>query len=336
MKKFNFFESYDLKNNIKQETTEQTIVRNIEEIFTLNETDYSIYEVNTSYISYLLEEFFIDTSKEVDFIEAIHYIDTNKFSIVLLDNTIILFPANNQRVFYIRENRSDYNYKVNITNTAKTNKNYNTLAYSSLMEVVDILSKNQERFLYAYCSSKNTKEIELACEFIKEYFRNANLFMFVRGCNLRKAISEKFNLEERMEVISCLAPSYVPLPFNNDPYLDIRKLSLKDFEFVKNNYDSSDDYIKARIREGMFGAFYKEKPVGFIGTHEEGSMGLLFVLPEFRERGIGTLLERTLIYYLRKIGHRTFGQIETRNELSLNLHSNSGYTIGEETAAWFW
>lgn len=68
-------------------------------------------------------------------------------------------------------------------------------------------------------------------------------------------------------------------------------------EYVYNNYSSKDtvdvDYIKNRIKTNtMLGAFIDKKLVGFIGTHEEGSIGILEVLPQYRKRGIGEMLQK--------------------------------------------
>ena len=40
-------------------------------------------------------------------------------------------------------------------------------------------------------------------------------------------------------------------PFITDPKLEIRKLTRKNFQFVKENYDSSDSYILERIEDLM-------------------------------------------------------------------------------------
>lgn len=46
-----------------------------------------------------------------------------------------------------------------------------------------------------------------------------------------------------------------------------------------------------RLRAGvMLGAFLRDRPAGFIGLHEEGSMGMPEVLPEFRRMGVARAL----------------------------------------------
>ena len=41
--------------------------------------------------------------------------------------------------------------------------------------------------------------------------------------------------------------------------------------------------------------YHRERLIGFIGEHLEGSMGLLYVFPEFRRQGFGTALEKICI-----------------------------------------
>ena len=55
------------------------------------------------------------------------------------------------------------------------------------------------------------------------------------------------------------------------------------------------EYIRDRINTNtMLGAFIDENLVGFIGTHEEGSIGILEenYLPYYRNRGIGECLQK--------------------------------------------
>lgn len=127
-------------------------------------------------------------------------------------------------------------------------------------------------------------------------------------------------------------PEFVPEGFS------IRKLTRADAPEVIKNYEAfpDPDYIYERIGDGMLGAFSGEKLAGFMGTHDEGSMGLLEVLPEFRRCGLAEALERRLIN-LQLSRHRVpFGQVAPDNAASMNLQKKLGLTVSGQAMYWFW
>ena len=76
--------------------------------------------------------------------------------------------------------------------------------------------------------------------------------------------------------------------------LAIRNLTLAQLEIIKENYSLYDEaYIKERLsKSAIQGLFDQDKLLGFVGEHDEGSMGMLEILPEYRRHGYGELLER--------------------------------------------
>jgi len=146
------------------------------------------------------------------------------------------------------------------------------------------------------------------------------------------AIAERFGLRELMErFYNCIFTKPVA-----EPVGDIRPLGMEYAEFVAAHYDHSDlDYIKGRIAAGnLFGIFVDDKLAGFVGEHEEGSMGMLEVLPEYRQRGLGTQLDRFNILRERAMGHVPYGQIIASNALSIKMHGDMGAVIDNKLCAW--
>jgi len=68
-------------------------------------------------------------------------------------------------------------------------------------------------------------------------------------------------------------------------YKDIIIKNYSKIEIVENDYIQ--DRLKAKV---MFGAFIDDDLCGFIGSHKEGSIGMLEVLPKYRGKGIGAAL----------------------------------------------
>ncbi|MEA4813522.1 MAG: GNAT family N-acetyltransferase [Oscillospiraceae bacterium] len=118
--------------------------------------------------------------------------------------------------------------------------------------------------------------------------------------------------------------------------LDIRLMYPDKADFVMENYGILPrDEIELHLERGdIFGGYFGGVIAGFIGTHLEGSMGLLTVLPEFRRRGVGFALESFLSDRLVKSGRTPFLQVECDNERSLALQKKLGFSISSEKMYW--
>lgn len=101
------------------------------------------------------------------------------------------------------------------------------------------------------------------------------------------------------------------------------------------NLTETANYLRQRAASHtLYGAYFDGALAGFVGTHDEGSIGVLTVVPAFRRRGLGTYLERLAIQKALERGHLPFGQIAKGNEASLALQRSMGMTISEEMVCW--
>ena len=146
---------------------------------------------------------------------------------------------------------------------------------------------------------------------------------------------EKFGLHDRLTVYNAAYLSRDPLPAFASP-AEIRRMDESFLAFLSEHYNHlSDRELLGRLRAGvMFGAFLGGEPAGFIGMHEEGSIGLLQVLPSFRRRGIARMLEGHMVNRLLKLGRVPFAQIEPDNLASLRLNRQLGFSFSEHTVHW--
>lgn len=156
---------------------------------------------------------------------------------------------------------------------------------------------------------------------------------------------EKWYLDDLMEksgftdlevYFNSIYPNNFSLDHQIPEGVTIRPLTMADFSFVRKIYLTvdSDEYITERINEGMLGAFVDEKLAGFIGTHEDGSIGLLEVLPEFRRKGIARALETQMVKRLWSLNRRAFGNIAQDNSLSRTVHEKIGLPISKQPVYW--
>ena len=116
---------------------------------------------------------------------------------------------------------------------------------------------------------------------------------------------------------------------------DIRPLPEEDVPTAAPHYHNSADYLLERSRAGELWGIYEDgKLAGFMGLHEEGSMGILAILPEFRRRGLASVLESWVIGQQLKRGQVPYGHVIDGNEASTALQQSLGLTKAELPAIW--
>ena len=117
----------------------------------------------------------------------------------------------------------------------------------------------------------------------------------------------------------------------------IRTLTEEFIPFVAEHYSEigTSEYVSERIRPGaVYGAFYDEKIVGFIANHEEGSIGMLYVLPEYRKRHVAMALETYCMNLAVERGEIPYGQVVLGNEASIRLQEKMGICFAKGTIVW--
>ena len=119
--------------------------------------------------------------------------------------------------------------------------------------------------------------------------------------------------------------------------MDFRRLDESHLSFVAEHYTTLDEETLAeRFSKGaMYGIFDEDKLCGFIGEHQEGSIGMLYVLPEYRGKGIGENLEKEMINQTLKNGLIPFGQVYDGNDKSLKMQEKLGLYPAKEKVWWF-
>ncbi len=149
-------------------------------------------------------------------------------------------------------------------------------------------------------------------------------------------LNERFGFNKNNECYQCAYLQTNRLDELIPGGIELHDLTLSEIDFVLRHYDHIPfrEYIEDRISTGMIGAFSGSEPIGFIGTHSDGSMGMLEVLPEYRRRGIAYSLEAALINRLRDQKKIPYAQIFTTNSDSILLQKKLGMSFSDETLAW--
>ncbi len=130
-------------------------------------------------------------------------------------------------------------------------------------------------------------------------------------------------------------PSFTPPA--RDPEVEIWPLDLGDLPVVLEHYAliQDEEELSYLIRKGqLYGACVDDQLAGFAGTHVEGTLGLLTVLPKYRRRGLGLALERYVIRQEVRRGHIPFCQMFDDNYISLHLQQKAGMELHPQPIWW--
>lgn len=154
-----------------------------------------------------------------------------------------------------------------------------------------------------------------------------------------------FHLETDMECLQAVYTRREKLPVRGlygpdgrgENGFSIHVLTEEFIPFVTEHYSEigTEEYVTDRIRHGaVYGAFYDEKIVGFIANHEEGSIGMLYVLPEYRKRHVAMALETYCMNLAIERSEIPYGQIVLGNKPSISLQEKMGICFAKETIVW--
>ena len=143
-----------------------------------------------------------------------------------------------------------------------------------------------------------------------------------------------FGFTHSMACVNCLYDSSRPLPVLLP--MTLVPLTAQDIPMVVQHYDVLPlDALQGAVADGrLLGGWTDGEMVGFIGLHEEGSMGMLHVFEQHRGRGYAQAIESLLINRLLAQGVRPFGQIVVGNEPSMALHRKLGFTFAAYAGSW--
>ena len=151
----------------------------------------------------------------------------------------------------------------------------------------------------------------------------------------KSAVIEKSGYNCGNECVNAIYLKREALPESS---FDIRPLTMEYAQLASSTYHMGDlEYITELIEKQILtGAFEGETLMGFMGVHDEGAMGILEVLPEYRRRGIARALESYMINRSLERGEVPYGQIFADNTASLELQKMLGMEISEKRICWMW
>lgn len=149
------------------------------------------------------------------------------------------------------------------------------------------------------------------------------------------AAFERYGFSEKLE---CYQFAYYGEKPATDAGLSVREADEQDLPMLTRHYQliSPKELAEVVQRRSILLGYDQGRLVGFIGEHLEGSMGILYVLPEYRQRGFGAALQTCFMARTMEKGFVPFGQVEKDNWKSLRLQEKLGMTRSDDLVVWMW
>ena len=172
-------------------------------------------------------------------------------------------------------------------------------------------------------------------ELLDRYIGSDCDLLMVSNYALGQTAFERYGFSEKLE---CYQVAYYGEKPEIDTGLSVREADEHDLPVLLEHYHliSPEELAEVVRRRSILLGYFRGHLAGFIGEHLEGSMGILYVLPQYRRKGFGTALQKHLIVKTMENGYIPFGQVEKDNIESLRLQKKIGMTCSDRPIVWMW
>jgi 8-oxo-dGTP diphosphatase len=196
----------------------------------------------------------------------------------------------------------------------------------SLFRIGDtFLFLGESDHLWAYISSKSITELT---EILGKSQINTKYFASIEDW-MKSIIIKNSEIEWDLSTFRYVLPETYRI---KPPAKKMCTLDISMVAYIFNHSDykafTSKEYIKERIEQGLSaGIMEGDTLVAWALTHDDNSLGFLHVLPDFRRKGYGTDVLKSLICQMRKENKQVFLNVEPTNLNSTSLVNKMGFVI---------
>lgn len=218
----------------------------------------------------------------------------------------LLELANHNKIKYVNMMNFIENYTIE---TIIRHKNsYAVIGMSNLFWIY-IMSEDREEFINLIRKIESYKFYAVLTDeqlmWLKE-LSNVEMIMTCKKLYLPSSI-ECAKTSKQVVSIDCSYDQYIYENYQYKEFVDIK-------------------YIHTlMVNNKTLGIFDDSKLVAWLLVHDDGAMGFLTVLPQYRRKGYATLLNNGYINMLREQGKIPFVHIEEDNIKSMNLALKTGF-----------
>ena len=161
-------------------------------------------------------------------------------------------------------------------------------------------------------------------------------YIVIRGCEGLRELATEAGFRGCEPCWQAVYEGTKTMPVHTD--LTIRHPDDKDLPKVAASYELGTEEEVRRDFNGpdFLGGYLGDEMVCYAGLHGEGSMGMLYVFPEYRRRGFAEAIFGTLRNNQLEKGRLPYAQIIDGNDASIALHRKLGFKIADDMLYWMW
>lgn len=217
----------------------------------------------------------------------------------------------------VRKLKRDEKKNINVINFIES---YPVDRVDEVGETIRIRGKSDHDWNYISSNSKDEFERML------ESLNNEKYFAILEDWMV-PIVEAEGTLEWKLSCIKFFFPDSKKVPEVDAP---ITPLSVEDSEWIFKNGKYSEftstRYIREMIQKGpAIGIRQDGYLVAWVMTHDDGAIGFLHVLPEYRSRGYAIALTCEMIRRVKRSGKIPFVHIEEENTSSIRLAKKLGF-----------
>ncbi|MDF2882384.1 MAG: family N-acetyltransferase [Clostridiaceae bacterium] len=214
--------------------------------------------------------------------------------------------------------RTDLVRNANIINFIE---NYPVYCIERVGNSVVVKGTSDRNWVYLSCRC----EEELTA--IKEKLEDNDVCFAAAEDWMIPTLTKNRTIKWKLSTLKFYLPHNVILPGNR--YVT-SNLKVEDAYYIYNNSNYKEylsiEYIQDRIKNGIGAGIYdSDRLAAWCITQDDGAIGFLHVLPEYRLRGYGRDVTIKVINKVRELKKMPFVHIEEKNEKSMKLAFSLGF-----------
>lgn len=176
---------------------------------------------------------------------------------------------------------------------------------------------------WIYISSESQEELKTIKAKLE---RNDNCFAAIEDWMI-PILEDGSIIKWKLSTLRLFLPTNIIFPDSNYMVTDLK---MEDAEFIYENSDYKEyipmEYIRDRIQKGASSGIYNSNNlVAWAITQDDGALGFLHVLTEYRLKGYARAIVKDLVKKVRAQGNIPFVHIEEKNYKSMKLTLSLGF-----------
>ncbi|MBE6083434.1 GNAT family N-acetyltransferase [Acidilutibacter cellobiosedens] len=195
-----------------------------------------------------------------------------------------------------------------------------------------VIAKGRSDRNWVYISSDSKEELEAVKEKLKI---DDKCFAIIEDWMI-PILTKGSKIKWELSTMRFFVPKDILLPDIKHATSDLKT---DDADFIYQNSDYKEyisvEYVKDRIKKGLSSGIHSSgKLAAWCITQDDGAVGFLHVLPEYRKKGYGKSVTLDVIKKIRNEGKLPFAHIEQENENSIKLAKSLGFKE-DRSVNWF-